>query len=395
MPNPVPARKYHLNKFILIGILCLGLFLLLVLAYSLRVSYNNSISSQPIVFTPQGQLMFSVGSYPLNTDTYGSIVSINYDFVTHMFSIPNPDPPGMLEYQYRMVSTTSRPWFIFVRATGLSGLVNDITTLPFEVYRTNLHLVTWSHVDEKIDSAEQVSNNPKTVKLFPEISEKADVVYMARPTQGPNGTDADGWTIHYVPNKGADSGVAKGVYPKWVYGDKFMFVKNTGLFTYDVGTGDITRVWQAPHPLSDSDMLYVSDDANYVALTIPQEKKVVVFGMLNGDTDTLTLLGAVENISGMYPLISHDDRYIAIESRTVTPAGEEIPIVSFIDIPTLQIIPSATFSLEGVYAAVSQNVATYVASTSPGHVYPSLPTHPGINSQYIVLTNWVQTDHNH
>jgi hypothetical protein len=325
---------------------------------------------------PSGRITFSVAKFPIDASLPGGVMTLTADLAKKSYGVPKADPAGTLEYQYRMVATTSRPWVVFVRAKGVTKNVGDIATVPFEIYRANLHNVPWSQLDTKIDSAEQVTNNPGTTKLFPEISSNGDVLYMGRSITATNATKVDDWNIHLVANGGNDSILSTGMYPKWVNNDQFVFLKNDGLYLYTISSKKFSRVLGADSQLSNNNTLYVSDDGKYVAWSIPEKRTLLVIEAQDWATGKFTLKGSVPLI-GWYPVISPDNHFLAVLTE-VKATPKWFPIISFIDLNTLKVLKSSTFSLDNVYKDTRPLV-------NLGEVVPD-----GVNFNYIVLNNWLQ-----
>jgi hypothetical protein len=393
MPDSTNTGKHYVLRVLFIVAVAAVLFVVLVIGYS---SITNLFKTSKIPeFKAKGQLILSVATLPIHTDEYGSVMTVNYDLARGAFNIPNPDKPGTIEYQYRLVATTTRPWILFVRATGLTDAVDDISTVPFEVYRANLHNVKVSQLNDKIHQAEKVTNDSTTVKQFPEISARGDVIYMARVIGRAINRNAEDWSVHYVPNNGNDEIVAQGSYPKWVNDNQFVYLKNDGLYSYTISTGEESRLWGLKNDtLSDDVTLYVSDDAHYVVVAVPDKNWLFIFKADKWDTQGLTLRGVIP-VAGRYPVISHDNRYVALLTRTSGSSGDEIPTISFIEVSSLQVIPSATFSVADLFKAVRDNVAGYVASTYPGTSLPDRDLPNDVNSEYLVLNDWVETTSHH
>lgn len=340
------------------------------------------LSSSKLAFNvaqpqPTGRITFSVANLPIDTASKGGIMTLTANLDKGKYSVPTPDNAGTLEYQYRMIATTSRPWIVFVRATDLSGSVKDVTTVPFEVYRANLYKVPWSQLDAKINAAEKITNDPTKVKLSPEISSRGDVVYMARSVAATALKNVEDWSIYEVPNNGKAKLLTHGMYPKWVDEDQFVYLKNDGLYLYTLSKAISVRILGAEGKITNSDTLYVSDDGEYIAWSVPEKKSLHIIQAQNWKEGRFLYKGAVP-IVGWYPVISPDDTFVAILTEVKLGANNWFPIISFVNLQTLKLVKSAAFSLNKVYDNTQ-------ATTDPAK-----PLSQGSNFNYITLGSWLQ-----
>ena len=267
-----------------------------------------------------------------------------FDFGRNEFSYVPADKlagsPDGLDLAYQHVFSMNGAFIAFVGAENV-GNVSTLSDIPMQIYRADVSdAVTFNDFLQRVQNAERVTNSAGVVRQFPSVSNRGDVVYSSH-ALADNKTllsaEANSWDIYLVSQGGEEQAVTKGVHPVWVDDTHFIFLKNDGLYLYDVAQAIEQKEWGSLEKASMRMSLDVSDDGQYIAWAAREAGSVFVLRALgwNG-VQPLTLKGTIPD-AGTYAVFSPDSRYLAVlapalSSKTL---GKWESSIDIFDIETL------------------------------------------------------------
>ena len=159
---------------------------------------------------------------------------------------------------------------------------------------------------------------------------------------------------------------------------------------YSLESRQVRRVWGMPGTATADMTLDVSNSGQYAVWAVPHAGEAYVFTVPSGDTGDLILKGNVP-VAGWYPLVSTQDTFAAIYTRTMRADGVEIPAIQYIDLDALQVVPSMELNLEGWYSTIVERSLSQAAS---GSTVATSNAITGSRLPDVVLTEWLPpSDH--
>lgn len=372
---------------LVVGMVAAGLFFA---GYLTPPSGTNSDVTLP------GQLIMSFIGLPLD-GVSGRIIPVGYDARFDDFLIPPIDDLATdikghkAAYQHR--SSNNGEWIVFVGAVGLEGAQFDISSIPFEVYRADMRGVTYDNFIPVLQNAERITDEAATHKQFPSVSDTGDVVYMARAVSGgASAENADSWGIYLVSREGnGPLFLTSGIHPHWIDTSRFVYIEDDGLHIFDIGEGSSKRVWSVRGAATTDMTLDVSKDGQFIAWASPNTGEIFILRKTNtlSGADALELHGIIP-LSGWYPVISPDSRFLAVQAHTAfRDGGASLLSVEYFDLGNLQALPAATVILDGVYMNALDRIQERAVSGSSKASGPSAVIIDRSGPNHAILTDWM------
>ena len=345
---------------------------------------------------PEGQLVLSLTALPLD-GAAGRIIPLEYDARLDDFLIPPVDDLSTdiegykIAYQHR--SSNKGEWMVFVGAVGLEGAQFDISSIPFEVYRADMRGVTYDNFIPVLQNAERITDEAATHKQFPSVSDAGDVVYMARAVSGgASAENANSWGIYLVSREGnGPLFLTSGIHPHWIDTSRFVYIEDDGLHIFDIGEGSSKRVWSVRGAATTDMTLDVSKDGQFIAWASPNTGEIFILRKTNtlSGADALELHGIIP-LSGWYPVISPDSRFLAVQAHTAfRDGGASLLSIEYFDLGNLQALPAATVILDGVYMNALDRIQERAVSGSSKASGPSAVIIDRSGPNHAILTDWM------
>ncbi len=126
------------------------------------------------------------------------------------------------------------------------------------------------HSDEDYMRSAPVVSNSGAI-LYASLSKEN----LAKASNEPNNVPAESWNI-YLVNDTDKTLITNGLYPKWISQSSFAFLRNDGVYVYDLLTKREQLVWKSLSPISIVNGFDVADDGSYFALSSPKERLVTI-----------------------------------------------------------------------------------------------------------------------
>lgn len=187
-----------------------------------------------------------------------------------------------ITYQHSFSNDGSRATFTAV--TGLrpqSDSMMSLGDLTHQIYLADIDLAEKPNdIVTSLQNARRITND-ETIKWFPVVSNRGDVLYAAHP-KGPADTifletKPENWSIYLVSRDVDPRLLTNGTQPRWLTEDKFVYLKNDGVYLYDLNNGTEERVAEPYAEMNVQNRLAVSDDGSKIALSEPTVPTVRLF----------------------------------------------------------------------------------------------------------------------
>lgn len=295
-----------------------------------------------------GLLIMSAG-VTIDGSTDFRVLPAIYDFGSGQTSlVPAQELAGSptdrnVAYQYSFSSSGNFATFL-----GSIGVPDSVLPFdaPLQVYRADLSgAVSYDDFLQKLKDAPKLTSvATNTLVQSPSISNDGGVLFMAHPHEPAQAlavSNAESWEIGYVSPSGDEQVLTHGIQPKWVTNDKFIYIKNDGLYLYTVSSRDETRIWGMQGSATASMYLDVSDDGQYVAWAAPAYGAVYLLRALSWSDGTLTLKHTLPE-PATTAIFSPDSNTIALTQMASSTASLSagapngpMTLVSFYDVDSL------------------------------------------------------------
>ena len=221
-------------------------------------------------------------------------------------------------------------------------------------YTVNQHVYTGvlNRAAASVTDIVQVSDYESFAKLTPEISPDGFVLFSALDEPNPTAIDprfaditlANEWNIFLAREDEEAVVLTEGIYPHWITASEFVFLKNDGLYRYNIAEDNEAKILiLAEGEVASNSMIDVSPSGSVIVWTVPETGSMYVLRLLEvPETGTVEIFthGVVENsVFAFWPAISPDEAYVALQ--TFDPEVNAIlndpqPRIVFYDLQTLQ-----------------------------------------------------------
>lgn len=209
---------------------------------------------------------------------------------------------------------------------------SDATSSEFAVYRAN----TQNRIGEQrmidiLQAAEKITQNDNTdaVKRSLSIANNGNVIYSAlSKTQAESADDAvhelpaEDWTIYTVNNYGIKTEVTNGLNPTWITENRFAFMKNDGVYLYNLNSNTEELLWPTgDQTMNLSNDFDVSPNGDRLVVTNPRNAEVAIVELPDNGTRQFSP-ATVISVTASNPVFSPDGTRIAmVVTRPVNGSG--------------------------------------------------------------------------
>jgi hypothetical protein len=251
--------------------------------------------------------------------------SMVYDFPSHELKDNGFDklaaaPQGQ-NVTYQHILSGNGNQVTFLGATNIDA-TSPLEELPLQVYRANIaNMMSYEDTLYALQNAEQVTQSTGVVRETPSISNDGEVLYVEH-TPDPSGglltSEANSWDIHLVSLQGTDTVLTQGIEPKWVGNDKFVFLKNDGLYAYSLADRTTQKLWASEEAATMLMSLDVSNDFQFVAWTSRDAEQVTILYSQDW-SDGSVVVDQILGVEGAFKTVfSPDDRLVAVQTMIAT-----------------------------------------------------------------------------
>ena len=271
----------------------------------------------------QGVLYVSAVTADPDTGATTGVVPFLVDSASHLASyIPFDDltTGRVLGLQYAASDDASGIVFLGTPVASSSDPEAQRQKVP-SVYHADLRDA------ESFDEAVQAVQNARMVaaptnldyfREFPVVSVGQQVAYASldeasftRNKEDIASLRAEDWSIMVLDESDEVHKVASGVHPKWIGRDILAYLKNDGVYAQDIDTGDEWEVLPLDFVPNIASGFDVSNDSQFLAVTSPEAKQMIVLRVLDWNSALLSAYSYVQK-SASSPVFSPDGSHIAM-----------------------------------------------------------------------------------
>ncbi len=283
-----------LLAFVVVGLLAKGFF-------------QGSQPTTPTSGRLHGTILITstaTSTIPHFLDTYA------VDLANHTVNVTGSDDSSS-GTMYSFSPDDSKVTFIGVTAQSVAD-ANEMHNpgVAFQVYEAGM---TGSALPMP-SGARVVTANPLG-KMTPAISDDgSSIVYVAPTAQTASSTSGDAYDIHLVSagaTASSDRVITQGTQPRWFSNTAFYYIAPDGVRLWRLSTN--SSVLALPVQTSNNFKLSLSPDKKYLAVSIPDARKVFVF-TTSQNGDYLTSVGKGIDILGFWVVFSPDSATMAIQT---------------------------------------------------------------------------------
>lgn len=354
-------KKMFWRWVVFIGIV---IVLLLGTFFAYKTVYVKSTISVPTLEqAPIGTIFFSSITKEAGTGNLTGIDSGIIDVAMNRVS-PNAVQTLAVNNSVAMQVNFSRN-LGYVTYLGLPKEASSSDGQSLSVYRSSVEEKMESYDDLKaaLEFKNALSFAPDDqdyLRMTPVVSAQGDVLYASLDKQTINslGTDfgavpAQSWSIYDIDVDGVKKQLTSGISPKWIGDNAFAFLRNDGVYTFDMNTGVTTLVWKHEGaPLTLANGFTVSNDGWNFALAEPTLAQVTVVHVKDWDAKIFMPL-VLSNVVASNPLFSLNNSLLALVVSSKTDAEVKQSSVAYYDIFQkkflLKTVPIDEASIDGIY----------------------------------------------
>lgn len=253
----------------------------------------------------------------------GGVETYVYDFTDAqdlLYPELNQVPERVAALSFLHTVSSNNAWVTYAGALDVSDEVEPERVL--QIFRAPLSdngQVTPDVFIKSLTEAEQVSQQPGQ-KDTPQVNSLGDVVYSVLGNASEEGAGyptAEAYLINHISSTdGQERLLIEGNKPRWVSDTTFVFLRNDGLFSYDVTSRKTHQL--LPHQTFGGEVranigLSVSDDGSLVAIANPNMNKLSVYRVTDW-TDPVPEFVNMAKVTGFWPTFSPDGSILALQS---------------------------------------------------------------------------------
>lgn len=215
-------------------------------------------------------------------------------------------------------------------------LVENLSHKTPAIYRADIggEGVTYDEAIQNIQNTAVLVLEPDAEDYFrhgPVVSSASDILYSSLseaefdPEPAVYGTiSAEEWTIYRIDVDNQRHTLTNGLAPKWIDGERFVFLKNDGIYLYDLGTDEERLVWSLSFTPSLLNAFDVSDDGHLLAISNPEAEVVTIIENQEWDENIPAVILAEVSIKATGVTFSFDNSYLAmLQLVSLDEAGTE------------------------------------------------------------------------
>ena len=193
-------------------------------------------------------------------------------------------------------------------------------------------------------------SNADYLRQFPAVSNSGEILFssLSAKTYSQAGSSlsavpADSWNILIVTADGTTTAITQGLRPKWIDATHFAFLKNDGIYLYDLTAKTEQKVWASDAMITVVQGFDVSDDGTYVAFSDPASASLVIIHALNWTGDILSVVAQVPVVATNLAF-SPDDMYLAavvLRPGSGSSASKLVPDIEYYSLASQQFLTNA------------------------------------------------------
>lgn len=297
---------------------------------------------------PSGLLVMSYAGLVYNGQAVRMLPAV-YDFAASgLFYVPVDQLQGTTDdtnIAYQHSFSPSGNYVAFVASTRLKDFtaanIADLGQLPLNLYRAQVSDVANKEMlIRDMQAADMIEGITDATVQLPSVSDDGNIVVMAH-AHGPAqdvfvNTDADEWDIYLVRNGGAVSRVASGVHPTWIDANRFVYIKNDGIYLYDVVESTDQILIRSDNDLNIQNHLDISHASQQLVWTDPVSGRVRLFDLVSIDREArLDLKHEFVEVAAS-AVFSPDGRWLAVRTLGVNADNqtEALNVIKIFDTAT-------------------------------------------------------------
>lgn len=213
-------------------------------------------------------------------------------------------------------------------------LVESLSHQTPAIYRTDIG-GTEGNYDvfiQKIRDTANLVSEPDTEDYFrqgPAISDSGNILYASLgeaefdPEPAMYGSVlADEWTIYMLDSTNEPRTLTSGLAPKWIAEDRFVFLKNDGIYVYDLGANNESLIWRLDFMPKLVNAFDVSDDGSLIAIANHETETITILDWDKSGSATISSEIPAITVSGL--TFSPNNSYLAmLQLVSFDESGEE------------------------------------------------------------------------
>jgi hypothetical protein len=304
----------------------------------------------------QGMLLLSVGRLSTTTGkTIGIVpleVTVRNGSVSYTKADQLKDGPA-IALQYSMSSDSGSAVFLATPIASTSNGTSTAAVLTPSIYRADTNGTKdpslYSNFIAALQGATPVSK-PSDADYFPDfpvIFTNQAVLYSSlskalftKSGSAIQNIPADSWSIYEIAPDGTKTALTTGLRPKWIDATHFAFLKNDGVYLYDLTNASEKKVWEISHMATAVMGFDVSDDSQFAILTDPSDGSAEIIRVLNWTGGVMSSLVKIP-VTASNPAFAPDDTYVAmvvLRQNPADPAAKLIPAIQYYSLASQQFL---------------------------------------------------------
>jgi hypothetical protein len=303
----------------------------------------------------QGLLFLSLGTTsttsPESTGLVPVVISVADGSARYVAADQLKSGPA-ITLQYSMSSDSSSAVFLATPIVVATGTTKTLATQQTpSIYSANTKgLSDYPSLLTALQNGQSISKPSDTdyFREFPVISPVKAILYSSIPksvfTKSGTALDTlstDSWNIYMIGTDGMKKMVTTGLHPKWIDTTHFAFLKNDGIYLYDLGVNSEKKVWNISHLTNIVTGFDVSDDGQFAAITDPANNSVQIIRVLNWSGTVLSSLAEIP-VTATNPVFSPDDGYLAMivlyQNPSTAQGARPVPVLRYYSLATQQFL---------------------------------------------------------
>lgn len=338
-----PKNKYAAQWIaagILVGILS-SLFLLYFIYFVRIPSSSPILTTSTTVEAPplKGAIYVTITSYATNTESVIASGVLNVsDSTLHELPVAKVNGTKTATLQYNMSNNFEYTAFLGSPvSTSSSGAVLDKS---FEVYLADIQNA--SNFESYIASLEDATQITKYAaddfyKIAPAVSNNKVVAYASLNEETYDAQEdmlsslpAEEWNIFVISQSELKSKLTEGISPKWVDDERFVFLKNDGVYLYDLTRNTAELVFSTQNQNTITTGFDMANNGHTFVLSYPERGEMKLVNMTNWSSMLFAPITTIPVVA-TNPVFSPDSNFIAMltfEPRDNT-HNEKITSVSY------------------------------------------------------------------
>lgn len=157
----------------------------------------------------------------------------------------------------------------------------------------------------------------------PSINNKGDIVFSSTERNPGNLASPESSNVYLVTKDSlSPTIVSTGSYPQWIDDENFAILKNNSIQVYNIiskNSFTLLSPQKAGRKVLNNIKYQISNDKTLIALADIDEGKLHLFDLRKEDNQIKSRIIASTNVTGFWPVISADNRFIAMQTVKIDP----------------------------------------------------------------------------